>query len=231
MQGSCYGMPMQVAGRPITDRANRQGGFYKVVSPSYFTTLGLSLRRGRALSDRDVKSAPPVLVINERLATREFPNQDPIGQRLLIQEIIPGKTGLGPEIAWEIVGVIRDEKVQGMADDRSAGVYVSNEQSPVYFMTLSVRAHVDPLPLQKSISAAIRSVNKDQALNDIRTVDQIKELSMAGNRLQTTLLVDLRHRRRWSSRASASTASSRIRWCSARARSGSAPRWAPPVPA
>ena len=193
MQGSCYGMPMQVAGRPITDRANRQGGFYKVVSPSYFTTLGLSLRRGRALSDRDVKSAPPALVINERLATREFPNQDPIGQRLLIQEIIPGKTGLGPEIAWEIVGVIRDEKVQGMADDRSAGVYVSNEQSPVYFMTLSVRAHADPLPLQKSISAAIRSVNKDQALNDIRTVDQIKELSMAGNRLQTTLLVDLRH--------------------------------------
>ena len=56
-------------------------------------------------------------------------------------------------------------------------------------MTLSVRAHVDPLPLQKSISAAIRSVNKDQALNDIRTVDQIKELSMAGNRLQSTLLV------------------------------------------
>ena len=153
----------------------------------------LSSLRGRALSDRDVKSAPPVLVINERLATREFPNQDPIGQRLLIQEIIPGKTGLGPEIAWEIVGVVRDEKVQGMADDRSAGVYVSNEQSPVYFMTLSVRAHADPLPLQKSISAAIHSVNKDQALNDIRTVDQIKELSMAANRLQTTLLGDLRH--------------------------------------
>ena len=99
MQGTCYGMPMQVAGRPIIDRANRQGGFYKVVSPSYFTTLGLSLARGRALSDRDVKSAPPALVINERLAKREFPNQDPIGQRILIQEIIPGKTGLGPEIA------------------------------------------------------------------------------------------------------------------------------------
>jgi putative ABC transport system permease protein len=189
MQGTCYGMPMQVAGRPNTDRANRQGGFYKVVSPSYFTTLGLRLARGRALSDRDVKSAPPVLVINERLAAREFPGQDPVGQRLLIQEIIPGKTVLGPEIAWEIVGVVRDEKVQGMADDRSAGVYVSNEQSPVYFMTLSVRAQANPLLLQKSISAAIRSVNKDQALNDIRTVDQIKELSMASNRLQTTLLV------------------------------------------
>jgi putative ABC transport system permease protein len=189
MQGACYGMPMQVAGRPYTDRANRQGGFYKVVSPSYFSALGLRLARGRALSDRDVKNTPPVVVINERLAGREFPGQDPIGQRLLIQEIIPGKTSLGPEIAWEIVGVVHDEKVQGMADDRSAGVYVSNEQSPVYFMTLSVRAHTDPLRLQNSISAAIHSINRDQALNDIRTVDQIKELSMASNRLQTTLLV------------------------------------------
>jgi putative ABC transport system permease protein len=188
MQGTCYGMPMQVANRPIVDRANRQGGFYKVVSPSYFSTLGLKMLRGRALSDRDVKSAPPVLVINERLAKREFPNENPVGQRLLIQEIIPGKTGLGPDIAWEIVGVVRDEKVQGMADDRSAGVYVSNEQTPVYFMTLSVRTHVDPVALQKAISAAIHSVDKDQALNDIRTVEQIKDLSMTGNRLQSTLL-------------------------------------------
>jgi putative ABC transport system permease protein len=188
MQGTCYGMPMQVANRPVVDLANRQGGFYKVVSPSYFSALGLKILRGRALSDRDVKSAPPVLVINERLAKREFPNDNPVGQRLLIQEIIPGKTGLGPDIAWEIVGVVRDEKVQGMADDRSAGVYVSNEQSPVYFMTLNVRASMDPLTLQKPIGAAIHSVDKDQALNDIRTVEQIKDLSMAGNRLQSTLL-------------------------------------------
>ena len=153
MQGSCYGMPMQVAGRPIVDRANRQGGFYKVVSPSYFTALGLRMRRGRALSDRDTKSAPPALVINERLAKREFPDQDPIGQRMLIQEIVPGKTELGPEIAWEIVGVVHDEKVNGIADERSAGVYVSNEQSPVYFMTLSVRARTSTRsPLQKSIT-------------------------------------------------------------------------------
>jgi putative ABC transport system permease protein len=188
LQGTCYGMPMQVANRPVVDRANRQGGFYKVVSPSYFSTLGLKMLRGRALSDRDVKSAPPALVINERLARREFPNENPVGQRLLIQEIIPGKTELGPDIAWDIVGVVRDEKVQGMADDRSAGVYVSNEQSPVYFMTLNVRAQIDPIALQKPISAAIHSVNKDQALNDIRTVEQIKDLSMAGNRLQSTLL-------------------------------------------
>src|SRR5204862_5238662 len=96
MQGTCYGMPMQVANRPLVDRASRQGGFYKVVSPSYFSALGLKILRGRALSDRDVKSAPPVLVVNERLAKREFADADPVGQRLLIQEIIPGKPELGP---------------------------------------------------------------------------------------------------------------------------------------
>jgi putative ABC transport system permease protein len=188
MQGSCYGMPMQVASRPIVDRANRPAGFFKVVSPSYFSALKLKIARGRALSDRDTRSAPPALLINERLARREFANQDPIGQRLLIQEIIPGKTELGPEIPWQVVGVVRDEKVNGIADDQSAGVYVSNEQSPVYFQTLNVRTSVEPLALQKSIAAAIHGVNKDQALSDIRTVDQIKDLSMASNRLQSVLL-------------------------------------------
>jgi putative ABC transport system permease protein len=188
IQGPCYGMPMQVAGRPFVDRANRQGGFFKVVSPSYFSALGIQLLRGRALSDRDVKGSPPVLLINERFAKRNFEHEDPLGQRILIQEILPGRTGLGPEIPWEVVGIIRDEKIQGMADDRSAGVYVSNEQSPFYSMTLSVRASIDPLSLQQAISAAIRSLDKDQALTDIRTVDQIKATALGTNRLQSMLM-------------------------------------------
>jgi putative ABC transport system permease protein len=187
MQGSCYGMPMQLASRPVVDRANRQGGFFKIVSPSYFSALKLKLVRGRALSDRDVKSSPPVLVINERFAKRYFENEDPIGQRILIQEIIPGRTELGPEIAWEVVGIIQNEKL-GVRDDQGVGVYVSNEQSPFYSMTLNVRAGVDPMTLQKSIRDAIHSVNKDQALSDVRTVDQIKEQALAPNRVQSTLM-------------------------------------------
>jgi putative ABC transport system permease protein len=178
---------MQLASRPVVDRANRQGGFYKIVSPSYFSALKLKLIRGRALSDRDVKNSPPVLVINERFAKRYFDKDDPIGQRILIQEIIPGKTELGPEIAWEVVGIIQNEKL-GVRDDQGVGVYVSNEQSPFYSMTLSVRAGVDPMTLQKSIRDAIHSVNKDQALSDVRTVDQIKEQALAPNRVQSTLM-------------------------------------------
>ena len=160
MRGTCYGMPWQVADRPLENKANRQGGFFKIVSASYFSTFRLQLLNGRGLSDRDVKSSPRVLVINERLAKRDFKDANPVGRRLLIEEIIPGKTELGPDIAWEIVGVIRDEKVNGMDDDRSAGVYVSNEQSPAYGGTLSVRGSTNPATLLKSITAAIRSVEQ-----------------------------------------------------------------------
>jgi putative ABC transport system permease protein len=188
MGGSCYGMPMLVAGRPMVDRSKRDGGFYKIVSPSYFTAMRLKLLKGRGLSDRDTKGSTPVLVINDRLAKRYFPDQEPLGQHILIQEIVPGKTALGNEISWEVVGVVASEKIGGPRDDQSAGVYVSNEQTPAYGMTLIVRAKLDPLSLANAISAAVHSVNKDQALGDFRTVDQIKEQALAGNRLQATLM-------------------------------------------
>jgi hypothetical protein len=57
----------------------------------------------------------------------------------------PGQDGTRADVSWEVVGVIGDEKIGGPADDRSAGVYVSNEQSPVYGMVLNVRTDVDPL--------------------------------------------------------------------------------------
>ena len=188
MMGQGYGMPMQVAGRPVVDRANRRGGFFKMVSASYFHALGMRILKGRALSEQDTKGAAPVTVINERLAQREFPNQDPIGQHILIQEVVPGKTQLGPEIPWEVVGVVANEKVNGLNDERSAGVYVSNEQSPVYFAGLVVRAALDPHSLQKEVAAAIHGVNNGQALMDIRTLDEIKDLNMGSNRLEATLM-------------------------------------------
>ena len=188
MQGTCYGMPMQAANKPLVELARREGGFYKVVSPSYFSTLGIKPIKGRLLADTDTSSSPPVLVLNERMVKRFFPNEEPVGQRLLIQKIVPGKTELGADISWEVVGVIRDEKIGGPEDVQSAGVYVSNEQSPVYGMVLNIRASVNPLALQTQITAAIRSVNKNQAISDVRSVDQIRDQAMGGRRLVSVLL-------------------------------------------
>jgi putative ABC transport system permease protein len=87
-----------------------------------------------------------------------------------------------------VVGVIADEKIGGLHDDRSAGVYVSSEQSPVYSVILVVRAALDPRRLEKAIRQAIAGVNQEQVINDVRTVDQIKDQSAVGTRLATMLL-------------------------------------------
>jgi putative ABC transport system permease protein len=187
LQGWGYGMPFQIAGRDAVDRANRRAGFFKMVTPSYFATLGINLRSGRTLTDADTAGAQPVAVINETFAKREFPDANPIGQRVLVQQIIPGQTGLGDEIPWEIVGVIADEKIGGLDDVGSGGLYVSYRQSPAYGLSLAVRGSVDAASLQGVVRAAVDTVNKDQALSRVRTLEQIEYESMSAQRIQSIL--------------------------------------------
>jgi putative ABC transport system permease protein len=189
MRGWGYGMPFQRADQAIVDRANRKACFFKMISPSYFRALGMRLRKGRPLSERDANGGPPVTVINESMARLHFKGEEPLGKRILVQEIVPGKTQLGDEIPWEIVGVVADEKV-GSLDGRgdNPGMYVSNEQSPVFFQSLVVRASMNPAGLTQPLAKAIHEINKDQSINEVKTLDQIKAESMATNRLQSLLL-------------------------------------------
>jgi putative ABC transport system permease protein len=189
MRGWGYGMPFQIADQPVVDRANRQACFFKMVSSGYFHALGMRLRRGRGLTDRDTLGAPPVTVINETMVRKYFPRQNPIGKRILVQQIIPGKTQLGPEVPWEIVGVVADERVSSL-DDKSdnPGMYVTNEQSPVYFGGLVIRSETNPLALQRAIRQAIYTVDKDQPIMDIKTLEQLKTESVASDRILSVLL-------------------------------------------
>jgi putative ABC transport system permease protein len=189
MRGWGFGMPFQIADRPVADRANRQPCFFKMVSPSYFRTLGLRLRKGRGLNDRDLQGTPAVTVINETMSRKYFAGEDPIGKRILIQQIVPGKTQLGPEIPWEVVGVVADERVTNLDDKRdNPGLYVTNEQSPTPFQGVVVRAAADASSIQESVRKAVYSVDKDQPLPDLKTLEQVKSESMASDRLQSQLL-------------------------------------------
>ena len=188
LQGFGYGVRYSIAGRELLDQANRRPVFFKIVSPSYFEALGIKLLAGRVLSGDDLAGAPRVAIINETLAKREFPDENPIGRRILVQEIVPGKTELGAEIAWEIVGVVAGEKITGLGDEISAGMYVSNQQSPTYGISLIVQASMPPQSVQRAVRSAVDRVNKDQALSDIRPLEQIVDQSMLGNRVASTLL-------------------------------------------
>jgi putative ABC transport system permease protein len=188
MRGWGYGTPFQIADRPIVDRANRQTCFFKMVSSSYFHALGMRLRIGRGLTNRDVAGAPPATVINETMVRKYFPKEDPVGKRILVQQIVPGKNQLGPEIPWEVVGVVADERVSSLDDKTdSPGMYVTNEQSPVYFGGIVLRAASDPSVLQKNLRQAIYAVDKDQPLTDVKTLEQLKSESAAPDRILSVL--------------------------------------------
>jgi putative ABC transport system permease protein len=189
MQGWGYGMPFQIAEHPAVDRAERKPAFFKMVSPSYFRTLGLTLRKGRGLSDRDVQGTPFVTVINETMARKYFVNEDPVGKRILVQQIVPGKTQLGPEIAWEVVGAVADERVTNLDDRRdNPGLYVTNEQSPTPFQGVVVRAVQNTALIQEAVRKAVFGVNKEQAVVDLKTLEQVKSESIAYDRLESLLL-------------------------------------------
>ena len=114
--------------------------------------------------------------------------KDPIGQRLLVQEIVAGSPQLGPEIPWEIVGVIADERTSSLEGTNREGIYVPMEQSPTTFVSLVLRGNVDADTLGKSATRAVHEVDPKQAVTDIRTLEQIKNESSANTRLRTTLI-------------------------------------------
>jgi len=159
-----------------------------MVHPDYFRVLGIQVIKGRGVTDHDVKGSPPIAVINQSMVKRFFADQDPIGQHLLIQDIIPGKPALGPEIPWEIVGVIADERTSSLDGTVRPGVYVPIEQSPSTNVSVVVRSAVEAESLSRAITEAVHQVNGNQVVSDVRTLDQMKSESTASTRLRTTLL-------------------------------------------
>jgi putative ABC transport system permease protein len=187
LEGWGFGMAFQISGQPIVDMANRSSCGFKPVSPSYLSAVGMRLLKGRWLAETDTPGALPVAVINETMAKLYFKNQDPIGRRISIQQIVPDRPELGLEIPWQVVGVVADEKTDSL-DDSSSGLYVSYKQSPFPQMALVVRGAMDPMHLVKSIQSAVWQLNKNQAFQDIKTLDQIKSDSLGENRMRTVLL-------------------------------------------
>jgi putative ABC transport system permease protein len=187
MQGWGFGMPFRLDGMPRGNDSERQPCYFKIVTPDYFSALGMALRRGRPLSASDAAGRPPVTVVNETFARRFLRGGDAIGRRVFVEQIVPGRRELGPEIPWEVVGVVADEKV-GSLDSTSAGIYVAYAQSPIVGVSMLVKGIGEPAGFTKSIQSAVWEINPSQALDNVRTLEEIKSESVGGTRLQTFLL-------------------------------------------
>jgi putative ABC transport system permease protein len=146
------------------------------VSPSYFQTMGIPLRRGRLLNEHDTAGAPQAALISESVAKREFGDGDPIGKRAHI----------GPrDRPWYVVvGVVNDVKQASLAESRPDAVYITPTQC--WFADDSVwmiaRVHGKAMGLASAIKSAIWSVDKDEAVMDVATMKDLLAKSAAQRR-------------------------------------------------
>jgi len=184
LRGWGDGMPFRLADKPNEE----VGTGFKIVSPEYFQALGLPLKAGRFLDKRDTASSPPVVVVNESFVKRYFPKENPIGKRILVEKILPNRRGLGPQTAWEIVGVVVDEKGRGLESLTDVGAYASFTQNPVVGLGIVARGSGAGSALIPLVARAVTKVDKTQVLDRAMTVEEMKSESLMSRRLTTSLL-------------------------------------------
>lgn len=186
MQGTNFGMPFTIVGKPVSDPSARPGAGFSMVTPGYFQTFGIQMVKGRSFNDEDKAGSIPVAVVNETFANRYFKGTDPLTQRILVEQLIPGVTKLGPPIEWQIVGVYHDVHNRGPRGDFPE-INVPFWQSPWPSGSMAVRTASDPETMVKSIAAAVHSLDPDLALAQVKTMDQLISESLVGDRFISLL--------------------------------------------
>ncbi len=157
---------------------------FRVVSPGYFETLGIPRLAGRAIEARDSLTAPAVVVLNQAMAQKFFPGENPLGKRLQLGET-PDKT-----IPYmEVVGIVGNVK-QKLESDAAEEMYVPYMQPvlPLTFLTVALRTEQDPAAMTASLRGALRDIDKNQPLVNVRTMDQSISNSLGEQRFRTLLL-------------------------------------------
>jgi putative ABC transport system permease protein len=181
-------VPFHVLGTDEPDLAHRPHCGLKVVSASYFSTMGMTLKEGRLLNEHDVEGSLPATVISESMARKYSPEGSPVGRHILAQQQGMTRAALGPEVPWEIVGVVKDEKNGDLRDENKPGMYVPLEQSPTGWQFLVVRGAINPNVLERSMRAALRELNGDQVMDNLVTLDWVKSNALASDRRRSWML-------------------------------------------
>jgi putative ABC transport system permease protein len=182
LQGTDFGMSFTIVGQgDFNDPAQRRNTGFQMITPEYFKTFGIRLVRGRALTDADNAQSPHVAMVNEQFVRQFLRGKEPIGQRVNVQQIIPGVEQLGAAQPWEIVGVFHDVRGFGF-DSQRPEVDVPFAQSPWIDLNIGVRTAGDPAAMTKTVAAAVHAVDPTVALSNVRTLEQVRDEDLAGDR-------------------------------------------------
>ena len=150
----------------------------RIVTPHYFTALGMPLLRGREFTEADSADAPPVVIINETFARRFFPGEDPLGKRVR-------RGGADPWMT--IVGMVKDVRHRGLDLDARPEMYIPYPQLPEATMTLVLRTEGEPGRLVSAVRKEVSALDQDLPVGGIRQVAEVVADSLATRRLAMLL--------------------------------------------
>jgi putative ABC transport system permease protein len=162
---------------PDGQRPNTQ---VRPVTPHFFRTMGIQQIAGRDFNESDRADSPPVVIISESLAKRVFPGEDPLGKRLSI--------AAGQGLRSEIVGVVRDVKMNTLDTETANAIYAPHTQLPVGLMTFVARTNVEPSSLATGIAGVVRGLDPEVPLGDVRTMEEVVDTTLARPRTVSVLL-------------------------------------------
>ncbi len=184
LSGASWSSGFAVAGRPVTAASQAIDVVHRDVSPDYFRTLRVPLRRGRPFTGADRADAPPVVIVNETLARAWFPAEDPIGQRVSFDRA-PDSTS-----SWfTIVGVVGDEHQVSPAEAPKMEVFRPAQQEDSRGMVLVARTGGDPAAAAPAIHRLVAELDPGLAIRSTETLDDVAARAVALQRFLMTLLV------------------------------------------
>lgn len=155
LTGQLTPAPVAVAGRPLPPLSERPHANRHLISPKYFSTLGIPVRAGRDFDERDSARVPHVAIVNETFARQHFPGEDPIGRTLI--------TGMG-QLPSQIVGVVADVRAASLNAPPVAEYFLPALQRPETFTNILIRTNIGPAAMAPVVREALRTVDPDLPL-------------------------------------------------------------------
>ena len=192
LAGDEWGRAFRVEGRPLAHQGDAPEATYRVVFPGYFRTMHIPVLRGREVSESDNLDAPAVVVVNELLANRYWPGEDPIGKRITLDDARHDST------SWlTVVGVVKNAVRGDWAAPEHEEIYLPFLQNRSYledpgahvaYQTLVIRTSGDAAALAPAVRNAVWSLDRSLPVSEVQTMDAVVERSTAQPRFNLFLL-------------------------------------------
>src|SRR3984893_17316358 len=183
LSGSNTDSSFAIEGRAVAEKEPTPDEELRTVSSDYFKVLKTPLLRGRFFIESDNADAPLVVIINDALAKKYWPGEEALGKRITFSD--PRK----PDVKWlTIVGIVRSIRHRGLDVDPAPEYYVPLAQGPWHAMVLTVRSAQDPRSLTSAVRREIQSIDPDQPMANVRTLEAVTADSVAPRRMSMVLL-------------------------------------------